>query len=52
MKDSIKFAHAELQELKEEANKSKRANKFNRQKLCEQEQSNRCLQESVIDLKA
>jgi hypothetical protein len=52
MKDSIEFADAELRELKEEADKSKRTNKLNAQKLRELEDSNRCLQESVIDLKA
>ncbi|CAB4024871.1 Hypothetical predicted protein [Paramuricea clavata] len=52
MKDSIEFAHAELRELKEEADKSKRTNDLNAQKLCELEDSNRRLQESVIDLKA
>ena len=52
MKDSIEFAHAELRELKEEADKSKRTNELNAQKLRELEESNRRLQESVIDLKA
>jgi hypothetical protein len=52
MKDSIEFAHAELRELEEEADKSKRTNKLNAQKLRELEESNRRLQESVIDLKA
>jgi hypothetical protein len=52
MKDSIEFAHAELRELKEEADKSKRTNELNAQKLRELEESNRRLQESIIDLKA
>jgi hypothetical protein len=33
MKDSIEFAHAELRELKEEGDKSKRTNELNAQKL-------------------
>ncbi|CAB4019132.1 retrovirus poly [Paramuricea clavata] len=49
MKDSIEFAHAELRELKEEADKSKRSNELNGQKLRELKESNRLLQQSKAE---
>jgi hypothetical protein len=52
MKDSIEFVHAEVNDLKDEVEKTKRSDEENRRKIRELEDTNRRLQESVVDLKA
>jgi hypothetical protein len=52
MKDSIEFVHAEVNDLKDEVEKAKRSDEENRRKIRELEDTNRRLQESVVDLKA
>ncbi|CAB4008851.1 Hypothetical predicted protein [Paramuricea clavata] len=51
MKDSTEFVHAEVNELKDEDEKTKRSDEENRRKIHELEDTNRRLQESVVDLK-
>jgi tRNA threonylcarbamoyladenosine modification (KEOPS) complex Pcc1 subunit len=57
MKSSLEFAHAEVQDLKEQIGNAKNSEEENRNRIVELEEAqlieaNRCLHESVIDLKA
>jgi tRNA threonylcarbamoyladenosine modification (KEOPS) complex Pcc1 subunit len=52
MKTSLEFAHAEVKDLKDEVQKSKKSENEMRYKIKYLEESNDRLQESVIDLKA
>jgi chromosome segregation ATPase len=52
MKSSLEFAHAEVQDLKEKIGNAKNSEEENRNRIVELEEANRCLHESVIDLKA
>jgi hypothetical protein len=50
--DSSEFVHAEVNDLKDEVEKTKRSDEENRRKIRELEDTNHRLQESVVDLKA
>jgi hypothetical protein len=52
MKTSLEFAHAEVLYLKDEVERTKKSENKIQRKMCNLEESNRLLQESVIDLKA
>ena len=52
MKSYLEFAHAEVQDLKEQIGNAKNSEEENRNRIVELEEANRCLHESVIDLKA
>jgi chromosome segregation ATPase len=52
MKTSLEFAHAEVLYLKDEVERTKKSKNEIQRKMCNLEESNRMLQESVIDLKA
>ena len=52
MKTSLEFAHAEVKDLKDEVEKSRKSENEMRYKIKYLEESNDRLQESVIDLKA
>ena len=52
MKTSLEFAHAEVKDLKDEVERTKKSENEIQRKMCNLEESNRLLQESVIDLKA
>ena len=52
MKSSLEFAHAEVQDLKEQIGNAKNLEEENRNRIVELEEPNRCLHESIIDLKA
>jgi chromosome segregation ATPase len=52
MKTSLEFAHAEIKDLKDELERTKKSENEIQRKMRILEESNRLLQESVIDLKA
>ncbi|CAB4015719.1 Hypothetical predicted protein [Paramuricea clavata] len=52
MKDSIEFVHAEINHMKNEVEKTKRSDEENKREIRELDDTNRRLQESVVDLKA
>jgi hypothetical protein len=52
MKTSLEFAHTEIKHLKDEVERIKKSENEIQHKMCKLEESNRLLQESVIDLKA
>ena len=52
MKSSLEFAHAEVQDLKEQIGNAKNSEDEIRNRIVELEEANRCLHESVIYLKA
>jgi hypothetical protein len=52
MKSSLEFAHAEVEDLKEQIENAKNSEEENRNRIVELEEANRRLHESVVDLKA
>ena len=52
MKSSIEFAHAEVKDLKEEVERSKKSDIENRMRIDCLEDENRRLHDSIVDLKA
>jgi hypothetical protein len=52
MKTSLEFAHTEIKDLKDEVERTKKSENEIQHKMRNLEESNRLLQESVIDLKA
>ena len=52
LKSSIEFAHAEVKDLKEEVERSKKSDIENRMRIDCLEEENRRLHESIVDLKA
>ena len=51
MKTSLEFAHAEVKDMKDEVERTKKSENKIQRKMCNLKESNRLLQESVIDLK-
>jgi tRNA threonylcarbamoyladenosine modification (KEOPS) complex Pcc1 subunit len=52
MKSSLEFAHAEVEDLKEQITNAKNSEEENRNRIVELEEANLRLHESVVDLKA